>query len=185
MRTGRTGLLACAVVVALVGALATTAAASSAADWGKTYCKNQNKFRTALTTADDEVTTAAHEFATTRDAAPLVTVLDQELTNTKKAASNVVSSLKKVGAADVKNGAKLNKAAIKAYTTVGTQLAAGQDELAKVVPTDTATFSSLTEATRAISNAAGTFNDFLLGPFYDTVKNNKGLALAIGKSCTT
>jgi hypothetical protein len=182
---GRKGVVACAVVVALVGALATAAAASSAADWGKAYCKSQNKFRTALTTADDEITAAASQFATTHDAAPLVTALDAGLSSTKKAASNVVSSLKKVGAADVTNGAQLHKAAIKAYTTVGTQLQAGQDALAKVVPTDTSTFSSLTDASTSIGDAASTFNDFLLGPMYNTVKKNKALALAVGKSCTT
>jgi len=171
-------------IAVLVG-VAAPAAASSASGWAKTFCNGQKKFRAALKAANDESTAVLRQLPQTLDVVPVKTALDNGFTSTRQAADNIVRSLKKVGAPDITNGKKLHKAALTTYTTVGTELQTGQDTLSTVSGVDPASLDALSNAARALGDAANTDSGFSLGVLYDTVKKNQSLAAAVVKSCTS
>ena len=182
-RVARRGCAFSLVTAAVVLGLALPAGASSASEWSKAYCKAQDKFTNAMETANDETTAAARELSTATDLTAIVGTLETGITKVKKSADGVVKAMKKVGTPDIKNGANVQKAGVKAFSDASDSLATGLTALEDVDVADRTDTGPVLDAAGSLSDAANATSDFLLDTLYNATKKDRAFAAAFAKAC--
>jgi hypothetical protein len=172
-----------AALVAVVGA-APAALAASAEDWGNTYCKSGPKVVEALNDSVDAETalTEALTAAASSPGADLSTEIDDydaALAKAQKAAKKAAKSLKREGAPDIKNGAKVQSAAVKAYRTGAAEIGKARAALADIDASDpTSAVDPLFALAEALGNASSAINDFTFDVLSPAADKNPDLARA-------
>ena len=166
------------------GAFATSAAASSPEDWAKAYCKAGPKVTDALNASAEIERELVDVIRANTDATEVIDRYDTQLAKVAKLAKKAAKALKKAGAPDVKNGAKLNSAGIKAYKTVSTEIATARAALADIDPTNPAASGDpLLALGGALGDAASALNDFSFDALSPALEKSKDLTLAVSDAC--
>jgi hypothetical protein len=172
-------------MVVAVFATAPAALAASAEDWGNAFCKTGPKVTDAL---NDSITTesALTEALTSSmqtsgaDVSAEIDAYDAALAKAQKLSKKTAKSLKSEGAPDIKNGAKLQSAAVKAYKTAASEIGAARAALADIDASDPTTAGDpLLDLAEALGNASSTLNDFNFDVLIPAIEKNTDLARAI------
>jgi hypothetical protein len=156
------------------------AAASSGAEWAKAYCTALEKYTTGYDDAGD----AARAFGDGEtDRVAYAALLEGALTDIESAAGGVVKALKKVGAPDVANGAKVQKEAVAAFKQASQRAKAGVAALKTANVSDVTDNDWVFAASGSLSDAAEAPTDFQLNTLLTAVRKDKKFAAAYAKSC--
>jgi hypothetical protein len=172
-------------VLVMFAAGAVTAFAASPEDWAASYCKTGPKVSDALnSTTTSEMALVDALRTPGADVAAAVSTYDTELAKVARLAKKAAKTLKKTGAPDIKNGAKVNAAAIKAYKTVAKEIALGRAALREIDPANpTAASDPLFALGDALGNSVSAINSFSLDTLSPAVEKNQDLAAAVISAC--